>query len=92
MDLVKAAAEGAITEAGEDIEPTAVSYDCDINQTARVDVNDAQLVYDMYNASYKEFTEELPVRKFLEADMNADGSLDVHDITRILHKVLENSP
>lgn len=91
MDLVKAAAEGAVTEAGEDVAPTVVSYDCDINQTDRVDVNDAQLVYDMYNASYKEFTGELPVRKFLEADMNADGSLDVHDITRILHKVLENA-
>ena len=87
-DAVKAAAEAAILEAVEGAAATAVKYNYDINGTTRVDVNDAQLVYDMYNASYMDFTENLPMLKFLEADMETDSKLDTKDVAAIISYIV----
>lgn len=88
-EAVKAAAEAAITAAAEDA--TSIAYDCDVNQTTVVDINDAQLTYDMYTGSYEEFTDVLTMDKFLEADL-ADGDsakkLDVSDATAIVNHIL----
>ena len=91
VDLVKAAAEAAIVEAAEGVTATAIGYDYDINETTKVDVNDAQLAYDMYNASYMEFTENLPMLKFLEADMSTDMKLDVHDVAAIINYIVNGA-
>ena len=91
VDLVKAAAEAAILEAAEGATATTVKYNYDINGTTKVDVNDAQLAYDMYNASYMEFTENLPMLKFLEADMTFDGKLDVNDVAAIINYIVNGS-
>lgn len=91
IDQVKAAAEAAIIEAAEGTTATAIGYDYDINETTKVDVNDAQLAYDMYNASYMEFTENLPMLKFLEADMTFDGKLDVNDVAAIINYIVNGS-
>ena len=91
IDDVKAAAEAAIVEAAEGATATAVKYNYDINGTTRVDVNDAQLAYDMYNASYMEFTEKLPMLKFLEADMNADAKLDTKDVAAIIGYIVSST-
>ena len=90
-DAVKAAAETAIVEAAEGAAATAVKYNYDINGTTRVDVNDAQLAYDMYNASYMEFTDNLPMLKFLEADVTTDSKLDTKDVAAIISYILSGA-
>ena len=91
IDLVKAAAEAAIVEAVEGATATAVKYNYDVNGTTKVDVNDAQLAYDMYNASYMEFSENLPMLKFLEADMETDGKLDTKDVAAIISYIVSGA-
>lgn len=91
IEQVKAAAEAAIVEAAEGAAATAIGYDYDINETTKVDVNDAQLTYDMYNASYMEFTDKLPMLKFLEADMKLDMKLDVQDVAAIISFIVTNA-
>jgi len=90
-DLVKAAAEAAIVEAAEGVTATAIRYDYDVNGTTKVDVNDAQLAYDMYNASYMEFTDNLPICKFLEADMETDSKLDTKDVAAIISYIVSGA-
>ena len=91
IDLVKAAAEAAIVEAVEGATATAVKYNYDVNGTTKVDVNDAQLAYDMYNASYMEFNDTLPMLKFLEADMETDGKLDTKDVAAIISYIVSGA-
>ena len=91
VDAVKAAAQAAIVEAAEGATATAVKYNYDINGTTKVDVNDAQLVYDMYNASYMEFTQNLPMLKFLEADMETDAKLDTKDVAAIISYIVNGT-
>ena len=91
IELVKAAAEAAIVEAVEGATATAVKYNYDVNGTTKVDVNDAQLAYDMYNASYMEFSENLPMLKFLEADMETDGKLDTKDVAAIISYIVSGA-
>ena len=91
IELVKAAAEAAIVEAAEGATATAVKYNYDINGTTKVDVNDAQLAYDMYNASYMEFSENLPMLKFLEADMETDAKLDTKDVAAIISYIVSGA-
>ena len=91
VELVKAAAEAAIVEAAEGVSAIAVKYDYDVNGTTKVDVNDAQLAYDMYNASYMEFTENLPMLKFLEADMQTDAKLDTQDVAAIINYIVSGA-
>ena len=90
-DQVMAYAETAIVKAAEDAQATAIRYDCDVNATTKVDVNDAQLVYDMYNASYMDFTEDLPMLKFLEADMATDAKLDTKDVAAIINYIVSGA-
>ena len=91
VDQVKAAAEAAIVEAAEGATVTCIGYDYDINETTKVDVNDAQLAYDMYNASYMEFSENLPMLKFLEADMETDAKLDTKDVAAIISYIVSGA-
>lgn len=87
-DTVKAAAEAVITEAAEGAVATAVAYDQDVNQTTVVDINDAQLTYDMYQAKmYEDFT-NVSMDKFLEADVNADKTVNTEDAAAIVAVVL----
>ena len=43
-----------------------------------VDINDAQLTYDIYTGKYTDF-EKVSVRKFLRADTNADKVVNSAD-------------
>ena len=61
----------------------SIAYNGDVNLTNAADINDAQLVWNMYNAEYSVF-EQVSVRKFLEADMTADGKLDTADAAAII--------
>ena len=91
VNAVKAAAEGAIVEAADGATAAAVKYDYDINGTTKVDVNDAQVAYDMYNAHYTEFTKDLPMLKFLEADMKTDAKLDTQDVAAIISYIVSGA-
>ena len=90
VELVKDAAEAAIKEAAEGATVIAVKYNYDINGTTKVDVNDAQLAYDMYNAHYMEFTNNLPMLKFLEADVASYGKLDTADVAAIISYIVSS--
>jgi len=68
-----------------------VSYGGDVNGSGVVDINDAQLVYDMYNAHYASFS-DVAMYKFLCADIADDtpeGStlLNVSDAVAVISKI-----
>lgn len=87
-DAVKTAAQIAITEDTESAVATTVAYDKDVNQTNAVDINDAQLTYDMYQAkAYEDFT-NVTMDKFLEADVNGDKTVNTEDAAAIVAVVL----
>lgn len=67
---------------------TTVDYGCDVNMTGVVDACDAQLVYNMYNAVYRNFDTDVTVEKFLRADINGDGSVNVEDAVAIIAVIL----
>lgn len=86
-DTVKAAAENAITVYTGSEEET-VAYDFDVNDTSgTVDINDAQLTYDMYTAEYGSF-DQVSMDKFLEADLNGDGKVYTEDVASIIYRIL----
>lgn len=82
---MKTAAEASIGEAKG--EKTSINYNGDVNATGTVDVNDAQLVYNMYNAKYTSF-DSCSREKFLRADMNGDKTLTVNDAAAIVSIIL----
>lgn len=86
LDTVKTAAESAITAV--DGTKVTIAYNGDVNLTDSVDINDAQLVWNMYNAKYEDFT-SVNIRKFLEADMNGDKTLDTKDAAAIVGIILK---
>ncbi len=55
-----------------------MQYNRDANMTGKVDANDAQLIYNMYNGMYQSLY-QLPVEKFIRADMDGNGMVDVQD-------------
>lgn len=75
-DLTAADAEAKITQAAATAEEIAAGYD--VNETNVVDINDAQLTYDIYTGKYTDF-EKVSVRKFLRADTNADKVVNSAD-------------
>ena len=86
LDEVKAEAEadGKITE----VDATAQTFktDGDVNGTGLVDINDAQLVYNIYNAKYDSF-DNTTMARFLAADMNGSKTVDVNDAAAVVAKI-----
>lgn len=67
---------------------TEVDYGMDVNISGKVDANDAQLVYNIYNAHYNVFTDDVTMEKFLRADINFDGKVNVEDAQVIINQLL----
>lgn len=84
-ELTKAEAAKKVSQATAT--KTSIAYDGDVNLTGTVDVNDAQLVWNMYNAKYADFS-TVSMRKFLEADLNGDRKLTVLDAAAVITKML----
>lgn len=80
-DLTAADAEAKITQAAATAEEVAAGYD--VNETNVVDINDAQLTYDIYTGKYTDF-EKVSVRKFLRADTNADKVVNSADAVAVV--------
>lgn len=78
----EAAAKVAISAADNVV---TITPSFDVNRTGKVDVNDAQLVYDMYNGAYSDFT-QVSVEKFLRADVNANKAVDHTDAVAIVNQ------
>lgn len=85
LEDVKTAAEAAVT-AAEGAADLTVDYSGDVNGTDKVDVNDAQLVYNMYNAYYSDFSAATR-QMFLDADMNGDGTVNVTDAAAVVNVI-----
>ena len=83
LDEVKAEAEkaGQITE----VNGTAQTFNVngDVNGTELVDINDAQLVYNIYNAKYDSF-DNTTMAIFLAADMNGNKAVSSLDAAAVV--------
>ena len=78
-----ATAEANINQASATAEEVKQSYD--VNETGVVDINDAQLTYDIYSGKYTDF-EKVSVRKFLRADVNIDKAVNSTDAVAVVKK------
>jgi len=76
-----ATAEANITQASATAEEVKQSYD--VNETGVVDINDAQLTYDIYSGKYTDF-EKVSVRKFLRADVTLDKAVNSTDAVAVV--------
>lgn len=76
-----ATAEANIAQASATAEEVKQSYD--VNETGVVDINDAQLTYDLYSGKYTDF-EKVSVRKFLRADVNLDKAVNSTDAVAVV--------
>lgn len=65
---------------------TVSSANYDVNQTGLVDINDAQLVYDIYNGKYEDVS-TLGLVKLLNADTVADKTVNVNDAIAVVSHI-----
>ena len=71
-------------------EYTTLDQTFDVNMTDKVDVNDAQLVYNFYNCEYNDFS-VAPMLKFLNADVNGDKVVDTLDAAAVVNAVINGN-
>lgn len=87
-------ADAASEKLGNELKDAAaaeVDYNYDVNKTGFVDVNDAQLAWNMYQAmAYTDFT-EVSVEKFLRADVNDTVGVDSTDAVAIINRIKRNN-
>lgn len=62
----------------------SVSYSGDVNGTGHIDINDAQYIYDLYNAKHS----ALDMEKFLRCDVNGDREVNVEDVRMVVSLLL----
>lgn len=65
---------------------TISSAECDVNNTGTVDINDAQLAYDVYKGNYEDIA-DIGMAKYLWADVNADMKVDVTDAQMVVANI-----
>ena len=82
LENVKTAVAEKISVA-EGTNAGTIGYTGDVNGTQIIDINDAQLTYDMYNAKYADF-KEVSMLKFLCADMNGSKNVNVDDAAAVV--------
>ena len=82
QDTVKADAEAAITIKENAV--TSIEYSGDVNGTGRIDINDAQYIYDLYNTKHS----ALDMEKFLRCDVNGDCRVNVEDVRMVVSLLL----
>lgn len=79
---IAAAAKSVISVKGNST--VSVSYSGDVNGTGRIDINDAQYIYDLYNAKHS----ALDMEKFLRCDVNGDREVNVEDVRMVVSLLL----
>lgn len=80
----EAEADGKITE----VEGSAETFNVngDVNGTGLVDINDAQLVYNIYNTKYDSF-DTTTMKMFLAADVNNDKTVSSLDAAAVVASI-----
>ncbi|RHR46970.1 hypothetical protein DWX14_01395 [Clostridiaceae bacterium AF18-31LB] len=83
------------TEAAGKVQESAgtkqtLAYDYDVNGTKIVDINDVQLIYNMYNAMYENF-DMATMEKFLNADVNNDRTVNVLDARQAVQEMIKRN-
>lgn len=68
-----------------------INYDLNVNGSAKTDINDAQLVWNMYNQLYNGVTEKVTIDKFWKADVHANRRIDVSDALAIVTAILDGT-
>lgn len=66
----------------------AVAYSMDVNMSGKLDANDAQFVYNMYNNMYSGITTDVTIEKYLRADVNYDRKITVDDAAAVVNKIM----
>ena len=79
---IAATAKSAISVKGNST--VSVSYSGDVNDTGRIDINDAQYIYDLYNAKHS----ALDMEKFLRCDVNGNREVSVDDVQAVVSLLL----
>ena len=79
---IAATAKSAISVKGNST--VSVSYSGDVNGTGHIDINDAQYVYDLYNAKHS----ALDMEKFLRCDVNGNREVSVDDVQAVVSLLL----
>ena len=79
---IAATAKSAISVKGNST--VSVSYGGDVNGTGHIDINDAQYVYDLYNAKHS----ALDMEKFLRCDVNGNREVSVDDVQAVVSLLL----
>lgn len=79
---IAATAKSAISVKGNST--VSVSYGGDVNGTGHIDINDAQYVYDLYNAKHS----ALDMEKFLRCDVNSNREVNVEDVRMVVSLLL----
>lgn len=92
--LIKATAKPTAEQAASLVTETdaaaqTLSTGHDVNGTGRVDINDVQIVYDMYMKTY-DYTATTALH-FLRADVNNDGVIGIDDCVAIVSSILGQS-
>ena len=67
---------------------TAISYDSDVNMSGKLDANDAQFVYNMYNNMYSGITTDVTIEKYLRADVNGSKTVTTEDAAAVVNKIM----
>lgn len=79
---IAATAKSAISVKGNST--VSVSYGGDVNGTGHIDINDAQYIYDLYNAKHS----TLDMEKFLRCDVNGNREVNVEDVRMVVSLLL----
>ena len=79
---IAATAKSAISVKGNST--VSVSYGGDVNGTGHIDINDAQYIYDLYNAKHS----ALDMEKFLRCDVNGNHEVNVEDVRMVVSLLL----
>lgn len=79
---IAAAAKSTISVKGNST--VSVSYGGDVNGTGHIDINDAQYIYDLYNAKHS----ALDMEKFLRCDVNSNREVNVEDVRMVVSLLL----
>lgn len=66
------------------------TYNVNESVSGTVDINDAQLVFDMYNNKYQDFTNNATMQKFLKADVNGDKTINTSDAAAVVSEIVKN--
>ena len=80
---------GIVTSTEQENKDQTLKVGSDVNEDEynRRDVNDVQLIHDLYNRRYDSF-ETVNMRKFLKADVNGDCALNSQDAVKLAGELL----